>query len=36
MEGTPVQAHLPVEALRVLVDSGAVGGDVNGDTTASR
>ena len=36
VQGTPVQAHLPVEALRVLVDTGAVASDVTGDTTASR
>jgi spermidine/putrescine transport system ATP-binding protein len=35
-QGTPVQAYLPVEALRVLVDTGAVAGVTNGGPATSR
>jgi spermidine/putrescine transport system ATP-binding protein len=34
-QGTPVQAHLPAEALRVLVDTGAVSASPNGDAAVS-
>jgi len=33
-QGTPVHAHLPAEALRVLVDSGAVNSALDGDGAA--
>ena len=35
VQGTPVQAHLPAEALRVLVDTGTVSASPNGDAAAS-